>query len=331
VPGDDELATVCYLCQGQIAPEHAGIDLGLASKLAMRSVGVATGRDAEAVTAAFLEAGDLGEAAEAVLPDREPSLTVGEVVETLHEIARSEGVGSQGRKIDLLAGLLARATPLEARYLLRLVTGSLRLGIGTPTILEALAVVHAGGRKDRPVLERAYNICCDLGLVASTLVAGGLDAVEAMSVRPGNPVRVMLAQRLSEAVEILAKLGGRCSAEHKYDGMRVQAHRTADGSIELFTRRQERVSTQFPDVGICSPPGSARRRRSSRGRSSPTTPRPASCARSPRSCSAAASTASPRPRGTCRSPCSASRSCTPTARTSPACPTRSVGSGWLPR
>ena len=245
---DDELATVCHLCQGQIAPEHAGIDLGLASKLAMRSVGVATGKDAEAVTAAFLEAGDLGEAAEAVLPDRKPSLTVGEVVEMLHEIACSEGVGSQGRKIDLLAGLLARATPLEARYLLRLVTGSLRLGIGTPTILEALAAVHAGGRKDRPVLERAYNICCDLGLVASTLVAGGLDAVEAMPVRPGNPVRVMLAQRLSEAVEILAKLGGRCSAEHKYDGMRVQAHRTADGSIELFTRRQERVSTQFPDV-----------------------------------------------------------------------------------
>jgi len=147
---DDELATVCYLCQGQIAPEHAGIDLGLASKLAMRSVGVATGKDAEAVTAAFLEAGDLGEAAEAVLPDRMPSLTVGEVVETLHEIARSEGIGSQGRKIDLLAGLLARATPLEARYLLRLVTGSLRLGIGTPTILEEPAApVPAPRRRTR--------------------------------------------------------------------------------------------------------------------------------------------------------------------------------------
>ena len=58
----------------------------------------------------------------------------------------------------------------------------------------------------------------------------------------------MLAQRLSVAEEILAKLGGRCAAEYKYDGMRVQAHRTADGEIELFTRRQERVSAQFPDV-----------------------------------------------------------------------------------
>jgi DNA ligase 1 len=61
-------------------------------------------------------------------------------------------------------------------------------------------------------------------------------------------VRAMLAQRLSDASEILAKLGGECAAEYKYDGVRVQAHRTADGRIELFTRRLEEISTQFPDV-----------------------------------------------------------------------------------
>jgi DNA ligase-1 len=114
--------------------------------------------------------------------------------------------------------------------------------------LDALAQVHAGGRADRPVLERAYNICCDLGLVAAALAGGGLAAVEQIRVHPGNPVRAMLAQRLSDAAEILAKLGGECAAEYKYDGMRIQAHRTADGAIELFTRRLERVSAQFPDV-----------------------------------------------------------------------------------
>jgi DNA ligase 1 len=132
--------------------------------------------------------------------------------------------------------------------LLRLVTGSLRLGIGTPTILDALAQVYAGGRSARPVLERAYNICCDLGLVASTLASGGLAAVEQLQVRPGNPVRPMLAQRLSDADEIITRLGGQCAAEYKYDGVRVQAHRTADGRIELFTRGLERIGNQFPDV-----------------------------------------------------------------------------------
>jgi DNA ligase-1 len=246
------LPTVCYLCQGLVAPEFAGVDLGLAEKMAVRAVATATGVEPDQAVAATRQAGDLGQAAEQLLVvtagDREPSLQVAAVVDTLHQIAAAEGPGSQGRKLDLLAGLLALATPLEARYLLRLVTGSLRLGIGTPTILDALAQIYTGSRKDRPVLERAYNICCDLGLVAATLASGGLSAVEEMRVRAGNPVRVMLAQRLSEADEILARLGGRCMAEYKYDGMRLQAHRTADGEIELFTRRQERVSTQFPDV-----------------------------------------------------------------------------------
>ncbi len=245
---DGELARVCYLCQGLIAPEFAGIDLGLAEKLAIRAVVDVAGVGPDAVTAAVRERGDLGEATEALLPDRAPSVTVGEVVGTLHDIAAAEGPGSQGRKLDLLAGLLRRTTPLEARYVLRLVTGNLRLGIGTPTILDALVRVHAGGKADRPILERAYTICCDLGVVAETLARGGLTAVRAMQVQPGKPVRVMLAQRLSEADEILARLGGECAAEYKYDGVRIQAHRTADGGIALFTRGLERIDNQFPDL-----------------------------------------------------------------------------------
>jgi DNA ligase-1 len=247
------LPTVCYLCQGLIAPEFAGIDLGVAEKLAVRAVATVAGTDAARVAALVRETGDLGQAVEQLLTPSgggagggAVSLEVAEVVRTLREIAVTEGAGSQGRKLELLAGLLARATPLEARYLLRLVTRNLRLGIGTPTILDALAQVHAGGKAARPVLERGYNICCDLGKVAATLVSGGLAAVEQLRVQPGNPVRVMLAQRLSDAGQILARLGGRCAAEYKYDGIRVQAHRT--GRVELFTRRLEEISGQFPDV-----------------------------------------------------------------------------------
>src|SRR5215472_9801336 len=246
------LPTVCYLCQGLIAPEFAGVDLGLAEKLAVRAVATATGTEPGQVTATLRQTGDLGQAAEQLLAasaaERPPSLEVMAVTSSLHAIAEAEGPGSQARKLDLLADLLGQAIPLEARYLLRLVTKGLRLGIGTPTILDALAQAYAGGRADRPVLERGYNICCDLGRVAAALADGGLAAVEQLRVSPGNPVRAMLAQRLSDAAEILDKLGGRCAAEYKYDGVRVQAHRTADGQIELFTRRLERVSAQFPDV-----------------------------------------------------------------------------------
>ena len=170
------LPTVCYLCQGLIAPEFAGVELGLAEKLAVRAVATATGVGPEQVAARVQETCDLGQAPKLLTvtaAGRPASLEVTVVVDTLHRIAGSEGPGSQGRKLELLAGLLGQATPLEACYLLRLVTGGLRLGIGTPTILDALAQVHAGGRAARPVLERAYSICCDLSQAASALAGGG--------------------------------------------------------------------------------------------------------------------------------------------------------------
>jgi DNA ligase-1 len=249
---DDLLPTVAYLCQGEIAPGFSGIDLGMAGRLAARAVASAAGVEPARVLAAVAEVGDLGTAAERelapVAAGRAASLEVGAVFDTLHAIAAASGPGSLGRKLDLFGGLLELATPLEARYLTRTVNGSLRLGIGTPTILDALAEVHAGGRAARPVLERAYNVSSDLGLVASTIVAGGLAAVEAIQVQPGNPVRPMLAQRLSSAEDVLAKLGGECAAEYKYDGIRIQAHRAGGGPVTLYTRRLELVTDQFPDV-----------------------------------------------------------------------------------
>lgn len=263
------LPTVSLLCQGQIAPDFAGVEIGLADKLAARAVAEVVGITSDQVRGLARDTGDLGLAAEQLLSGRAeatadatgsgttadtaartgpPGLEVGVMFDTLHEIAAAAGAGSQGRKLALLVGLLEQATPLEARYLLRTVTANLRLGIGTATILDALAQVHAGGRKSRPVLERAYNICSDLGLVASTLAGGGLAAVEQLQVRAGNPVRPMLAQRMSTTAEVLDRLGGECAAEYKYDGIRVQAHRTSDGHLELFTRRLERVAPQFPDV-----------------------------------------------------------------------------------
>ncbi len=244
------LSKVVYLCQGKIAPDFAGVEIGLAEKLAARSVAEAAGASEEKVQALLRRRGDLGTAAEELLGERaarRSHLTVEEVFAHLEAIARASGKGAQTQKISALADLLRRATPLEARYLVRTVTGKLRLGVGDASILDALAEVYAGGRAHRAPLERAYNICSDLGLVAATLVRGGVAAVERMEVRPGNPVRPMLAQRLATGEEILAKLGGRCAAEYKYDGERVQAHRL-DGRILLFSRRLENITDQFPDA-----------------------------------------------------------------------------------
>ena len=95
-----------------------------------------------------------------------------------------------------------------------MVVGKLRLGIGDMTILDALALAYTKDKKNRSILERAYNIRSDLGLVANIVANEGLGALKELNVRVGAPIRVMAAQRLSSAEEVIEKLGGQCSAEY---------------------------------------------------------------------------------------------------------------------
>ncbi|HEX4835600.1 MAG TPA: ATP-dependent DNA ligase [bacterium] len=247
----DLLPKVVYLSQGKIAPDYAGVEIGLAEKLAARSVADATGTTVEKVLATLRRTGDLGTTTEQLLTGRtratRSALDVAEAFAELEKIAGASGKGAQSQKIAVLAGFIRRATPGEAKYLVRTATGKLRLGVGDATILDALAEVYAHGRANRIPLERAYNVCSDLGLVARAVAEGGLGAAERIEVRPGHPVRPMLAQRLATSAEILEKLGGTCAAEYKYDGERVQVHRQ-DDSFVLFSRRLERITDQFPDA-----------------------------------------------------------------------------------
>src|SRR5207247_9167793 len=115
-------------------------------------------------------------------------------------------------KTELLAARLRQLDPLGAKHLVRIPLGQLRLGIGDPTILDALSLAHQGDKSLRPTLEAAYNRISDLGLLAQLLRTQGTTAVAAIPIRPGNPVRPALAERLPNATAILAKLG-RCVVE----------------------------------------------------------------------------------------------------------------------
>ena len=162
-------------------------------------------------------------------------------------MAKASGPGSMDQKINILAGLLANSSPKESRYIIRTVTGNLRLGIADMTVLDALAIAYGGGKEAREDLERAYNISSDLGKVAKTVVEKGMKAIKEFEVSIGKPIRPMLAERLSSPQEILEKLRGECIAEFKYDGERVQAHKQAD-SVILFSRRLENITEQYPDA-----------------------------------------------------------------------------------
>jgi DNA ligase-1 len=251
---------VIYLTQGKLYPDYYGVEIGLAERLALRALSEASGISVGELEDKLSETGDIGLVAEYALQKRrmktlteflssskKTQLTVLEVYNTLDEIAKTSGEGAQDKKRRLLAGILKKATPSEGKYIMRTVTGKLRLGVADMTILDALAITFTQSKDARAKIERAYNVSNDLGEVAKRLAEEGISGIDKIKIVIGRPIRPMLAERLSSAKEIMEKFGGELAAEYKYDGERIQAHKSGDNVI-LFSRRSENITHHYPDV-----------------------------------------------------------------------------------
>ena len=247
------ISRVVYLTQGKLYPDFEGIEMGVAEKLAIKALTRASGSSESIIQKELQKSGDIGKTAEQQLAKRKQStffskkLTVEHVYETLDKLAKTSGSGTVDLKMALLSGLLTDASPKEAKWLIRTVTGNLRLGIADMTVLDALAIAYGGGKETREKIERAYNISSDLGRVANVVADLGIEGIEKFQVMVFEPIRPMLAERLGAPEEILEKFGGKCIAEYKYDGERVQAHKTGN-KVKLFSRRLENISNQYPDA-----------------------------------------------------------------------------------
>jgi DNA ligase 1 len=247
------IARVVYLTQGKLYPDFVGIELGIAEKLAIRALVRASGQTESVILAELQKSGDIGETSQKMLSKRKQStfftkkLTVECVYETLDKLAKTSGSGTVDTKMATLSGMLTDASPLEAKWLIRTVTGNLRLGIADMTVLDALAIAYGGGKEARELIERAYNISSDLGRVANVVAEKGLEGIEKFQVMVFEPIRPMLAERLGVPEEILEKFSGKCVAEYKYDGERIQAHKSGN-KVVLFSRRLENISDQYPDA-----------------------------------------------------------------------------------
>jgi len=247
----EDLDKVVYLTQGRIHPDYEGIELGLAEKMVMRVLAHATGLEDARVMRLWKEKGDLGLVAQEAIgarrqkPLESSPLTVSTVYQHLDAIAREAGEGSQERKIRLLSELLGNATPREAKYVVRMVVGQMRLGVADMTIVDALAATFAT-KADRARVERAYNVSSDLGEVARVLAPKGIDGLNEIHLKLFRPIRAMLAERL-ETLEAIFERMGKAALEYKYDGLRVQAH-VSPKKIELFSRHLENITVQFPEI-----------------------------------------------------------------------------------
>ncbi|RME79161.1 MAG: ATP-dependent DNA ligase [Methanobacteriota archaeon] len=246
-----EAKELSYLLLGKLAPDYYGVELGIGMKLLFEALSMATGWEVEDVEKLYEKMGEVGELSQYLITKKKQSslasrdLAVKDVYDALFKISSTSGQGSVMTKIKYAAELFNNSSPLEARYIARMLVNKLRAGIGEPTIMDALSWSKTGTKEDRELIERAYNISSDIGEVAKAFLEGK-DLSKEFTIEVLRPIRPALAERLNSAEAIFAKLG-KCAVEYKYDGFRMQVHKKGD-LVSIFSRRLERMEGMFPDL-----------------------------------------------------------------------------------
>jgi len=271
VPTQD-LAHVVLLMQGRVFPLHDDRTIGVAVKLVLKAIGFASGTTTEKVEAEWKKKGDLGESAEILLKKRRQQslghhdLGCQEIVTVLQKLASVDGAGSVERKLKMISDLLVTATPVEAKYLVRMVLEDLRIGLGEGGMRDAIVWsacdqeielamtagdITIGKREEYDKIvqdfQRAYDITQDFATVLALYRTKGRDGLHEVHLQPGVPVKVMLYQKAVDMTDAFATVGTPAAIEYKYDGFRLLIHKQGN-TVWLFTRRLENVTHQFPDV-----------------------------------------------------------------------------------
>ena len=249
----DIIDKVIFLTQGKLHPGWLDEPvIGIAEKSAIKAVSNALEKNFVIIEAKLKEKGDLGSTFEKLHKKKKSiflnPLTVKKVFNTLDKIAKSSGSQSSKLKIRYLTGLLRDGEAIEGKWILRTVLGKLRVGAADATILDALTIAFTGDKENKLIIERGYNIHPNLGEIAKILATDRLGSIKKIKINIFTPVKMMLAKSLSTIEEILEKFGGKaCGCEFKYDGVRIQAHKSGI-EVKLFSRNLENATSQFPDI-----------------------------------------------------------------------------------
>jgi len=251
----DEESYILYLIEGNLYPNYDQRKLGISEQLAIRSIAKSFGTTPEKVTQKWKELGDLGLTAKDFCKNKKQAtlfgftqLTTGKVLENLRKIPELIGVGTEQHKLALITNLLMSAKPIEAQFLTRTLIGDMRIGVQESTIKSAILQAFFNGNKDfEPTIQKAIDVTNDLGTVFKISKKRDIAELDKLKLEVGNPIRAMLAAKVSSAEEAIKELGVPLAVEYKYDGFRMLVHKKGNEVI-LFTRSLENVTKQFPEI-----------------------------------------------------------------------------------
>ncbi len=249
----ETMSKTIYLIQGKLRPNFEGVEIGIAEKLVIRAISKSSGSTIKKIESDYNDGGDLGKTAANILKQKTQTtfaaetITLERVYDTLLKISKLEGKGSQDMKIKYISSLLNDATPIESKFILKILLGTLRLGIAENTVMDALAIAFTNKKENRGLVENAYNVSSDLGLVSEILSQEGIEGILKFKVSMFSPIRPMLADRVKSEQEALKRIENEFAAEYKLDGERAQIHKK-NNKIILFSRSLENITEYYPDV-----------------------------------------------------------------------------------
>ena len=268
---DDDLSYLMLLLQGRFFSFVDKQDLGIASRLVIKAMSSVFGVSSSKIEDLWKNKGDLGVVAFDLAGKNKQGilfkedLSVKDVFSGFRKLAMLEGSGSVDNKVKVLSRLLSLAEPLEAKFIVRLALQDLRVGIAEGTLRDALgwafleeaepnysdedSSINPSSREKYnevlAVLQSAIDKTNDFEVAVRT-AKQGLSALKNVKLVVGKPLKVMLAQKVSDVSEGFKSVGVPAAVEFKYDGFRMQVHKEKE--IKIFTRRLEDVTAQFPEV-----------------------------------------------------------------------------------
>jgi DNA ligase-1 len=212
-----------------------------------------TNVDEGSFSQAFGKTGDAGDATETLYEEGKTRrqvtlfqrrLTILEVNQAFGSIAAITGLGSKEKKERLLETLLSSATPLEAKYVVRILTRDMRTGFHEG--LMELAVAQAF-KIPPPDIRTANMLTGDIGEVAALLKSRGKEGLAKLGFRIFRPVKPMMAQMSETVAEALEEHSKKTALEYKLDGARVQVHKSGS-NVKIFSRRLTDVTKSLPEI-----------------------------------------------------------------------------------
>ncbi|HJK01787.1 MAG TPA: ATP-dependent DNA ligase [Methanocorpusculum sp.] len=244
---EEELPVYVRFMRGKIFPDWSLEKLGIGPGLLYEALAYVIGKKREIVISAINNSGDIGIVVENFLKKREQTMFFSENLELCDvyarflQIARTTGRKSQQERMRSVQYLLSNSSPLEGKYLARLMLGEMRIGIGEGVVCEAIA---KGFGISIDTVEHAQQVLNDLGEVA-LLAKTDPSSLEKVYITPFRPVKMMLAQ--AGTITEMVKTHGTIAVEYKYDGSRFQFHK-ANGKTAIYSRRLEEMTASLPDV-----------------------------------------------------------------------------------